>query len=308
MLYKGVSANVAMGISKNDVKSFKRTIVCIKKEDKIYKIISVNSSKDGSLHVSFPYCSEKIASVFQYKHTYKAGKQKIDRSLVTREFKVDSEAKLSIHQSGFVQLSGYNILSGYDHITGKPRGIGIFSAPMTNPVCTGPTFGYLFWGIEHYEVLTHKKPRIQYIILEDSSKEFTAREIIKGKNLNSYLFEFFIFPPQASEYIYEYKDDPYIDHVIPNYLHNPGARFTHRVLDLKNFPGVLCLFPIYIWSQFAEDLKTGFILGSPSGTDNINNKSMTGQNFFLTCPSEEKFINKGSNLESLNYTKQNSIE
>ena len=103
VLNKGQMASTFIGVSKMPIKNFKRTVVCIKEKGVIYKVISINSTKkDGSIVASFNYCKGKEAFIFQHKHKYKGGVQKIDKSQITKEFTVDKNTKLSIHKSGFV--------------------------------------------------------------------------------------------------------------------------------------------------------------------------------------------------------------
>ncbi len=85
-LDKGKIITTFMGVSEMPIKNFKRTVICIKEKEKIYKVISVmTSKKDGSIMVSFNYCKEKEAFIFQHRHKYKAGAQKIRKSQITRK-------------------------------------------------------------------------------------------------------------------------------------------------------------------------------------------------------------------------------
>ncbi|MFH1522382.1 MAG: hypothetical protein ABIE43_01010 [Patescibacteria group bacterium] len=299
---KGSYCSVLYGVSSIPVKSYKRTIVCIREGDKIYKIISLSSNKkDESINVFFPYCKYNQAYIFQHKHKYKGGVQKIKKSQIRKEFIVDKKTKLSLHKSGFVQLSGRGILSGIDKETGKPKGIGVFSSPLDKPVISGPTFGFKCWGIDKsFELLKKRRKNIQYIILDKEKDDFTERRFrqYKNKPLNAYWLEFFIFPKEANRFIYDYKGEPFIDHIIPNYLHKPNAIFAHPVIDIKYFNGVICIFPVLIWSQCADELEYGYGLGSPGGSDCIHDKSMTGYNFHLSCPRD---FSHDDSLYSLEY-------
>jgi hypothetical protein len=281
------------------IKSFKRSVLCIREKEKIYKILSVNASKnDGSLNVFFPYCSEKRVYIYQHKHKYKVGKSKIKRKQIIKEYLADKNTKLSIHQSGFVQLSGNGILSGVNEKTGEPKGIGVFSSPLSNPVSSGPTFGFQCWGLENgFEVLTEKVPGCQYIILDSNNDIFNKRVIIKNNKFNSYILEFFIFPEEANKFVFEYKKEPYINHIISNYMFNPGALFTHPVLDLKFFKQVLCVFPNLMFMKGIENVVCGYMLGSPGGSNCITDKSKTGYNFCIVCPRDKKI--EGLNIKNI---------
>lgn len=299
---KGTYCGVIHGVSSSPIKDYNRTTVCIKENNNIYKIISVCANKkDGSINIFFPYCKEKKAYIYQHKHKYKGGLQTIKKSQITKEFIVDKTTKLSIHISGFVQLSGKGILSGIDNSTGKPKGIGIFSSPLDKPVSSGPTFIFQCWGVSTgFELLAEKKSDTQYIILDKNKNDFTERIFKKQKfkEFNTYILEFFIFPKEANKFVYDYYGEPFIDHIIYNYIHNPGAMFAHPVLDIKNFPGVICVFPVLAETLHDNKLEYGYCLGSPGGTDCLHDKSMTGNNFHLICPrGENPDINILSKLE-----------
>lgn len=301
-LEKNSDIHTFVGVSSN-IKCYERAVICIKEANKIFKVISVDATKDGSLNIFFPYCKEKSAHIIQHTHKYKGGLSVIKRSQITKEYIVNETTKLSIHKSGFVQLSGNNIKSGFYKTTGESKGIGVFSSPLETPVQSGPTFAFGCWGLEHgFELLNNRKKNIQYIILDKGSGSFTERKWPKDKRLNQYLLEFFIFPKQANGYVYEYNSEPFINHIIGNYLHNPGARFAHPVLDITNFNGVIAVFPAIIWTRFADESTTGFNLDSPGGSDNIANKFLTGNAFHLFCPRVSGMIEK-KNLENLEFTK-----
>lgn len=300
-LRKGLHSNLLIGIS-SSVKNYERTIICIKEGEQIYKVVSIQSAKkDGSINVFFPYCKETKAFISQHNHNYSAGQQKIRKENITKECLVELSTKLSLHPSGFVQLSGRGIMSGIDS-AGNPKGIGVFSAPFDTPVTSGPTFNFMCWGVNTgFEILDQLNKNVQYILLE-KEKDFVKLNIGEAKENNTYLLEFFIFPTQANDHVYEHEGKPYIDHTIHNYVHNPGATFTETVIDLKYFKGVLALFPQILWTQFPDTTKTGYMVGSPGGTnqkDKISSE-IKGQ-FHLICPRIEGLVMDGSKISTLEF-------
>lgn len=287
LMDRGTAVSVAYDIAE-DEKIYERSVVCIRENEKIYKVISICASeKDESIYAFFNYCARNDAHIVRFEHrNRRGGAQKIDPSQNTHEFIVDSDAKLSIHKSGFVQLSGNKIESGVDKITGKPKGIGVFSSPLDTPIASGPTFGFQCWGVDKgFNELTSRKKGVQYIILDRAENDFREREIEKDKQSNTYILEFFVFPKEASKYVYEYRDrGPYINHIIHNYLHDPGALFGHPVVDLRFFGGVIAISPFWNWTGFADDSEFGYCIGSPGGADSIHDQTKAGYQFFLLCP------------------------
>ena len=124
---KGTAVSVAYDATDVE-KIHERTVICIRENGKIYKIISIAASeKDESIYAFFNYCDRNDAYVTRFEHrNRRGGAQLIDPSQTTHEFLVNSNAKLSIHKSGFVQLSGDGIKSGVDPQSGRPKGIGVF--------------------------------------------------------------------------------------------------------------------------------------------------------------------------------------
>ena len=197
-------------------------------------------------------------------------------------------------------MSGNGILSGIDK-TGNPRGIGVFSSPLDRPVWSGPTFVFQCWGLDvGFEKLDKRKAGVQYIVLDKNKDDFVERENVKNKKPNTYVLDFFIFPKEANQFVYDYKGEPFINHIIENYLFSPGDFFAHPVLDLKYFNGVVCVFPALMWTQFAKESKCGYGIGSPGGSDNIHDKTETGNNFHLLCP-RRKFYSMTESVDRLEY-------
>jgi hypothetical protein len=64
-------------------------------------------------------------------------------------FTAEDRVKLSYHPDGFVQFSGEvqgKVISGRDPSTGEPKGVGLLTQPLSNPILSGPSFGMTAWG------------------------------------------------------------------------------------------------------------------------------------------------------------------
>jgi len=69
-------------------------------------------------------------------------------------FTADDRVKLTYHTDGFAQFSGETagrITSGRDPTTGEPRGLGLFTHPLTAPIWSGPSVAATVWGIDEFE-------------------------------------------------------------------------------------------------------------------------------------------------------------
>jgi hypothetical protein len=286
---KGGAANVCIGMSEN-TKTYERTVFCIEEEGKIYKVLSIGASKqDGSLMLFLNYCREKRGFVFQCKFRNKPGFQQIKADAIEREYEVffdiNSRTKLSLHATGFVQLSGDGVLSGIDEQTGKARGIGVFSSPLATPVSSGPTVGFVCWGLaEGYGQLGKRKKGVQYIILKSS--DFIDRRLPSDQTPNAYVLEIFILPEQANEYVYEHKGTPYIHHTLSTITYGTQT-FVQQVADLAHFRGVVCVFPQRQWVNHTPEHTTGFMTGSPGGSLSKDEVIKAGHVFHLICPGDK---------------------
>jgi hypothetical protein len=71
-------------------------------------------------------------------------------------FSATDRVKLSYHGDGFVHFSGEikgKIISGLDPVTKEPKGVGLKTNPLTNPISSGPTFAVQAWGLDDFDAL-----------------------------------------------------------------------------------------------------------------------------------------------------------
>ena len=81
------------------------------------------------------------------------------------------------------------IVSGIDADTGEPKGLGIFTRPLTSPVSTGPSVGITLWGIEDFE---EAKPSDQPSIVF-REEEFYYRACTPDE-ANGWVVSIYVFP------------------------------------------------------------------------------------------------------------------
>lgn len=118
---------------------------------KITKIIGLNG--DG-FSVLTPY--HKAKSGFVYKNLMDLetlGQRWVPFSECVG-FTAEDRVKLTYHVDGFAQFSGENpgnIISGRDPNTGEPKGVGLFTRRLKNPIVSGPSVGITVHGIEDFE-------------------------------------------------------------------------------------------------------------------------------------------------------------
>lgn len=73
--------------------------------------------------------------------------------------------KFSYHSDGFVQFSSTTnsqIISGRNS-DGTPKGLGVISWPLSDPIGTGPSMTISFWGLDKFEKNTSIKINERYV-------------------------------------------------------------------------------------------------------------------------------------------------
>ncbi|EKK01748.1 hypothetical protein RBSH_02952 [Rhodopirellula baltica SH28] len=118
-------------------------------------VARIGFMNDG-LHVSVPYHQARNGLLFKTPFDYSKKEDLVPCQNMER-FVVSDRAKLSIHQSGFVQFSTLEkkIISGYNPALEQIKGMGV-RAPAEVKVNTGPLFGVIVQGIEDFDINSGK--------------------------------------------------------------------------------------------------------------------------------------------------------
>lgn len=239
-----------------------RYVVCVRKDKVIYKIFSIYLLSDGSFKVDLPHVYFEKGCIVSFTPEY--GKK---RSLAKMEksFIVNNKPQLSIHSSGFVQFSGPGIKSGEESIGNKmkSKGLGLYSAPIENPIITGPTFGITVFGLEFFPVLkikTKDSILIEYV-------DIYNKKILKGEKYNSLSFDCFILDSKNKQYIRKHNEQEIISKIFPQFRDSKNPIFTFPIIRLKKSDSIIGIIPFHTYTGFANKFKSGFTLGSPAGEE-----------------------------------------
>lgn len=161
----------------------------IGKKHKVCKIVFYS---DGGFGVFVPYHHQKqgllVKYIFDYNYTHESCQPK--KGI---EYRADDIVKLTVHYDGYTQFSHVNennIVSGRTKILKLPKGLGLQSQPLSNPIQSGPTFGVLVWGLSEFQemVSTQIKNTVEFI--ED---DYYYRSCTDIEWNGGYLIEGFIF-------------------------------------------------------------------------------------------------------------------
>jgi hypothetical protein len=164
---------------------------------KITKIIGLNG---GGFSVLVPYHKAKSGFLYKLPVNPKTDLEPGERGVSYAEvvgFTARDRVKLSYHTDGFAQFSGENpgnIISGRDPVTGEPKGLGLFTRPLTKPIRTGPSVGITIFGIDDFEAVGE---RDDPLVFEPSDFYYrgTTPEEANAWVLGIYVFPIAVTPP-----------------------------------------------------------------------------------------------------------------
>ncbi len=174
------------------------------------------------------------------------------------QYNASDKVKLSYHPDGFAQFSGINngrIISGRDSITGAAKGLGLLTAPLSDPILTGPSFSLVIWGIHDFEIASGLRAGDMVFTVED----FYHRSCMPD-SANGYLLEGFVFP---SSYWGGVRASPSGYSLMMAF---PGFEASMAIINLKVFPLInqesfVGIFASKIKTSFAS--SSGFNLNGP---------------------------------------------
>lgn len=245
-----------------------RVRICLEERGVIYKITSIYLLRDGSFKVDMPYFPYKEGLVIKFAPNYGTFRSAISEGELKQTLSATNRPQLSIHASGFAQFSGPGILSGIDGKTKYAKGVGIYSAPLSDPVRSGPTFGITFWGLHNFE----KVSKLENSDLVITQSDVVNRYVEGDPAYNTYMFEGFIFPEVFSSIIVHKGHREQITFRWQHYVHSPGAIFTLPVIRLFNHTSFIGILPSRVYTGIAEKEESGFNFGGPGGVDHPDMK------------------------------------
>jgi hypothetical protein len=112
-------------------------------------------------------------------------------------FTVEDRAKLTYHTDGFVQFSSENpgrIISGRDPSSGEPKGLGVISHPLTNPIWTGASASVTAWGLDDFDLASDPKNLLVFEPDEIYYRGYAPDQKISFR-IEVYVFPVHVVPP-----------------------------------------------------------------------------------------------------------------
>lgn len=236
--------------------------LCIREEGDALtrKITKIQPYRRGGFAILMPYHAERRGYLAKYPVDYSSREGGFFRA-DTIEYSAQDRVKLSIHPDGFVQFSGERegkILSGRDPATGVPKGLGLVSQALSDPIRTGPTFGVTVWGLNDFDPL---KPSDRADTIVFSEEDFYHRDCTPD-SWSSYVIEGFVFPRAFWSAVRKPAGTYRLSLAQPQF-EVPGAVLEFHVIPLPQQPVFLGLLASRL-GEGTPYAPSGFILSGPS--------------------------------------------
>lgn len=213
---------------------------------KLTKLIPLS---DGGFSVLVPYHKARSGVVFKMPVDYKQlGKFEVPYSCLER-FTASNRVKLSYHFDGFAQFSGEGqgkIISGRDLETGEPRGVGLMSSPLDEPVSSGPSFAICASGLVEFDELNEDSKGKSIVFGPD---DFYHRS--PPNACNGWLVEGFVFPERYWAAVRFRNSAPFLN------MSFMGFEASQGVIEFHVVP-----MAGYLIGLFASRIQTGFPVAS----------------------------------------------
>jgi hypothetical protein len=172
-------------------------------------------------------------------------------------FTAQDRVKLSYHADGFAQFSSEvrgKVTSGRDPLSGEPKGLGLMTSPIADPIRTGPTASLIVWGLEDFSEL---KGSEKSLIFEPQDAYFRACDL---ESANGWLLEFLVLPNAYWAGVRSRDDRLMLSLVFPHFEAS-GAVIELDVVRLPGQPSFVAVFASRIHHSFAS--ASGWVLNGP---------------------------------------------
>jgi hypothetical protein len=188
-------------------------------------------------------------------------------------FSAEHRVKLSYHPDGFVQFSGEvqgKVISGRDPNTGEPKGMGLMTQPLSNPIRTGPSFSVVAWGLGDFEELAKKDDAIVF-----EPEDMYFRDCTPDTS-NSWLFEVFVFPKSYWAATRQRGAEYHLTMSFLGFEASTGV-IEMRVIDLPDQDILLAAFISHTAVSYMS--TSGWVLSGP-GNQNKSGQGHTLMGFY----------------------------
>jgi hypothetical protein len=231
--------------------------------DRPRKVVRLVTTRDGSFSIAAPYHPARSGTIAKIGAPPVVEPDGGGWSKPITPHRVDVRVKLTYHASGFVQFSSAErgkIRSGRASAREfyVPKGMGIHSHPLADPIETGPSCGITFFNVVECLPVdgTEKVP-----VLLFRNGDFFERDEHRSGFHHSYTISVFVFPPDVRREAL-FLDDRWVLHRAYSPL-RPQWQVEFRVFEL---PTPLAFLGIVVERRHhlnTDDAPMGYIFSSP---------------------------------------------
>jgi hypothetical protein len=226
---------------------------------KVTKIVGLNG---GGFSLRAPYHKSKSGFLYKMPVDPKViatpGTFEVSNDDVVG-FTVDDRVKLSYHTDGFAQFSSETtgrVISGRDPETGEPKGLGLFTHPLTRPIWSGASVGITVWGIDDFEETKENDKPLVLFEPDEFYYRGCAPQEANGWILSIYAFPINVIPP-----VRFHRGSMVVDVVLQG-LNGPLAAVAQlKVIHLRNEKVFLGVLVNSVITDFPS--KSGWALQGP---------------------------------------------
>jgi len=273
----------------------KEAIIAIKDHDSRRpprKVLRIMASRDGSYSIWSPY--HPAATGLLYKGRLSPIVASIPYAVpaeISEQHRVDVPVKLSLHASGFVQFSAVGrskVRSGRSRFL-VPKGLGIQSQDILNPIETGPTWMATFFELSECQRVdgTEKAPIIQF-----GDQDFFERDDHDLEGRHVYMVEGFVLPANLRREA-RFGGSGWVINREYSTI-RPDWVMDFRVVELPTSVAFLGIVVSLLHGP--RDLHRGYMLGGPK--DIVTGHTLQG---FFPLPDP---VDPDRNLPSLEYVSE----
>lgn len=185
----------------------------------------------------------------------------------SEQYSANDIVKFSYHPDGFVQFSSATnsrIVSGRKP-DGTPKGLGVLSWPLNNPISTGPSMTITFWGLDKFVKETSSKIDNRFIFetnkaVKHPKATFTRDEIL------AYAMAMYIIPKSLSGNIIDNNSKKTAHLAMMQALPNGGTfmrlREEIRIIEIPNQDYRIGISWFFIPKK--SELEFGYIFLGPT--------------------------------------------
>jgi hypothetical protein len=222
-----------------------------------HKLTKIVPYADGGFAVLVPYHKERCGWLAKMPVDYNKTAFPVANAECVN-YSAEDRVKLSYHADGFVQFSSETpgkITSGRDPITGEPKGLGLITQPISDPIRTGPTIVVVAWPLADFEV--EPAPR-------ETDIRFDAHEMYyrhcTPEMANAVMLEGFVFHKILWSGVRRNEKGEYHVSITHSGSPAPGTVMDWKLVRLANY-GLLGLATSFM--KLKSPHPSGFALHGP---------------------------------------------